>query len=79
MVTAVRAESEKLASLSKHLDAKRKNLADEMQREMSKRLKLEDNITRRLFSTGEYKLEGLRCEGCAKWSGVCATGAHGDE
>ena len=58
MVTAVRAESEKLAALSKHLDAKRKNLADEMQREMSKRLKLEDNITRRLFSTGEYKLEG---------------------
>ena len=74
----MRAESKKLAALSKQLDAKRKNLADDMQREMSKRLKLEDNITRRLFSTGEYKLEGRDVKVVP--NGVaCVRLAHGDE
>ena len=54
----VRAESDRLSVLSMQLDAKRKNLADEMRKEKSKRLKLEDNIARRLYSTGEYTLEG---------------------
>ena len=54
----MRAESDRLSVLSMQLDAKRKNLADEMRKEKSKRLKLEDNIARRLYSTGEYTLEG---------------------
>ena len=55
----VRAESDRLSVLSMQLDAKHKNLADEMRKEKSKRLlKLEDNIARRLYSTGEYTLEG---------------------
>ncbi len=52
------AESERLSVLSMQLHAKRKNLADEMRKERSKRLKLGDYIARRLYSTGEYTLEG---------------------
>ncbi len=53
----VRAESERLSVLSMQLDAKCKNLADEMRKEKSIRLKLEDNIARRLYTTEEYTLE----------------------
>jgi hypothetical protein len=45
------AESERLSVLSMQLHAKRKNLEDEMRKEKSKRLKLEDNIARRIYST----------------------------
>jgi hypothetical protein len=54
----VRAESDRLSVLSMQLDAERKNLADEMRREKRQRLKLEENIVRWLYSTGEYTLEG---------------------